>query len=337
MHEIRLWAPTIPTEITVGADLAEVFSTILSAIEPGIHDGDVLVIASKVVAKAQGLLRSDSSLDAEIDAHSQRLVALRRTEHGVTKIVQATAGPVVAGAGIASSNVDAGMVSPLPEDADRSARVLRRRFRELTGASVGVVISDTAGRPWRKGVLDYALGVAGVPALTDMRGVADDHDQELPVTVRATADAIASAADLVKGIVGRRPVAVVRGLNIDAGAVVAENGRALNRTGATNWFAYGHVEAGWVALGLNVDDVTELAPSIMIEDDGTRLSRAIHVALRDPVRDFSDLALDVTPPQDGQPATVQILGGDGFTQGLVAGRLEAAARIEEVAVRVVVG
>jgi len=97
------------------------------------------------------------------------------------------------------------------------------------------------------------------------------------------------------------------------------------------------MQAGWVALGLTVDDIAALTSSVMIEDDGTRLSRAIQVALRDPVRDFSELAFDVTPAEEEKPATVQILGGDGFIQGLVAGRLEAAARIEGVPVRVVVG
>ena len=140
---------------------------------------------------------------------------------GSTRIVETRHGLVLAAAGVDASGVEPGSVVLLPLDPDASARRLRSRLLELTGSDVAVVVTDTAGRPWRTGLVDQAIGVAGLAPLEDLRGRDDGYGNVLDATVTATADELAAAADLVKGKLARRPVAVVRGL---AGAVIAEDG-----------------------------------------------------------------------------------------------------------------
>lgn len=234
-------------EVIAGADLA---ALIVDACAVGgwqLADGDIVVVTSKVVAKAEGRVIAADSREDAIDAETVRIVASRATPKGVTRIVQTTHGLVLAAAGVDASNTQPGTVVLLPLDPDASARVLRARLRELAGVSVGVVVTDTMGRPWRLGLTDNAIGAAGVRVLDDLTGTDDAHGRTLEMTVVATADAIAAAADLVKGKLAGRPVAVVRGL---ADAVTDDDGpgaRAVVRSLDEDMFTLGTAEA--VALG----------------------------------------------------------------------------------------
>lgn len=188
--------------------------------------GDILVVAQKVVSKAEGRLRRLSEIEptteavalaAEID-HDPRLVqaildeSVRVVRKQRILIVETRQGFICANAGIDHSNVPGeDTVSLLPEDSDRSAGELRARVRELAGVEVAIIVSDTFGRAWRMGIENVALGVAGIPVFADYRGQLDDHGKELQVTVVAIADELACAAELVMGKTARVPVVVIRG------------------------------------------------------------------------------------------------------------------------------
>ncbi|MER8188238.1 coenzyme F420-0:L-glutamate ligase [Kitasatospora sp. NPDC094015] len=221
-------------EIAAGADLAE-----LIAKAGEFEDGDILLVTSKIVSKAEDrLLRADDR-EAAIDAETVRVVARR----GTTRIVENRNGLVMAAAGVDASNTPPGTVLLLPEDPDGSARALRARLQQLTGRRLAVLITDTFGRPWRNGLTDVAIGAAGLPVLEDHRGRTDSHGNQLAMTVTATADELAAAADLVKGKATGTPVAVVRGL---AGLVTVEDGegaRAMVRSPAEDMFRLGTSEA----------------------------------------------------------------------------------------------
>ena len=162
-----------------------------------------------IEAKAEGQ-RLDIDRESAIDAETVRVVARR----GGTRIVQTRHGFVMAAAGVDESNVTKGEVLLLPVDPDASARRIRAGVRSLTGVNVGVVISDTFGRPWRVGVTDAAVGFAGLLPFEDLRGTVDPYGNELHVTLTCTVDEIAAAADLVKGKLNGIPVAIVRGLSV---------------------------------------------------------------------------------------------------------------------------
>ncbi|MFE2928720.1 coenzyme F420-0:L-glutamate ligase [Streptomyces goshikiensis] len=191
-------------EVRPGDDLA----ALIAAAAPGLRDGDVLLVTSKIVSKAEGrIVRADSREDA-IDAETVRVVARR----GPLRIVENRQGLVMAAAGVDASNTEPGTVLLLPEDPDASAAAIRAGLREALSVDVGVVVTDTFGRPWRTGLTDVAIGAAGVRVLEDLRGAADAHGNPLSATVVATADELAAAGDLVKGKAAGLPVAVVRGL-----------------------------------------------------------------------------------------------------------------------------
>lgn len=193
-------------EITTGADLAGLIAAAALA-GPGLQDGDILVITSKIVSKAEGrVLRGDR--ESAIRAETVRVVARR----GPTTISQTRHGLVMAAAGVDESNTAPGTLVLLPVDPDGSAETLRKGIGERAGARIGVVITDTMGRPWRAGQTDSAIGAAGIVPLRDHRGQADTFGNVLEVTMAAVADEIAAAADLVKGKTTGVPVAVVRGL-----------------------------------------------------------------------------------------------------------------------------
>ncbi|MGC0143937.1 coenzyme F420-0:L-glutamate ligase [Pseudactinotalea sp. Z1732] len=213
-------APEGLPEITSGTDLAAVLTPVLGRLtwpdaEPGIVDDDVVVIASKIVAKSEGRLMAAASREEAIDAESVREVARRDREDGPPlRIVQTHHGLVLAAAGVDTSNVPPGMVLLLPKDPDASARAIRRGLHARLGARPAVLITDTVGRPWRRGVADIAIGAAGIEVLADLRGQHDAQGVPLQATIIAQADEIAAAADLVRGKTGGRPVAVVRGLSV---------------------------------------------------------------------------------------------------------------------------
>ncbi len=179
----------------------------------GLRDGDIVVITSKVVSKSEGRVVSAASREEVIESETIRLVATRSTATGVTQIAQTRHGLVMAAAGVDASNVDAGQVVLLPTDPDASARGIRAAIATATGTRIGVVVTDTMGRPWRMGVTDVAIGAAGLAVLDDHTGRIDPFGRTLEMTVIAIADEVAASTDLVKGKVRGAPVAVVRGLD----------------------------------------------------------------------------------------------------------------------------
>lgn len=217
MTTLQVVAPDGIGEVAPGADLVALLAPALASVtwpdgSVGLADGDVVVVTSKVVAKAEGQIVVASSRDDVIDAQSVRVVAERTTPRGVTRIVQTRHGLVLAAAGVDASNVAAGTVVLLPDDPDASARVLRAGLSARLGVALAVVVTDTMGRPWRIGVADVAIGAAGLVVLDDHTGRLDPHGRPLEMTVVAVADEVAAAGDLVKGKLAGRPVAVVRGL-----------------------------------------------------------------------------------------------------------------------------
>jgi coenzyme F420-0:L-glutamate ligase len=239
-----------------------------------LQDGDVLVVTSKVVSKIEGrlvALESDdsdareASRQAAIEAETVRVVARR----GPLSIVQTRHGLVLAAAGVDVSNVSRSELALLPLDPDRSAHELRDSLRERLGVSVGVLITDTMGRPWRGGLTDVAIGVAGITAVTDPRGQFDRYGNRLGVTQVAVADEIAGAADLVKGKLGGIPVAVVRGLAPDG--KLPDDGagsRDLVRPADEDMFRLGTAEA--IALG-RADAVGAEMPAPRLHADAVQV------------------------------------------------------------------
>lgn len=178
-----------------------------------LRDGDVVVVTQKVVSKAEGrIVAVDDSVEAKVALVEQEAVRVLRRRDELL-ITETSHGFVCANSGIDLSNVVSGTAALLPIDPDRSARKLRDRLRAVHGVEVGVVISDTFGRPWRQGVTDVAIGVAGVAAIVDLRGTLDAGGRELVATEVAVADEIAAAAELVMGKAAGVPAAVVRGID----------------------------------------------------------------------------------------------------------------------------
>ncbi len=203
-------------EIEPGADLSHVVAARLAprhARGPTLCQGDVIVVTQKIVSKAEGRL---VPVDVDDPAARRALVeqesvrVLRR--RGDLIISETSHGFICANAGIDLSNVAEGTAALLPEDSDRSARRIRAGLRHLCGVEVGVVISDTFGRPWRQGVTDVAIGCAGVAAVIDLRGTLDAYGRELMVTEVCVGDELAAAAELVMGKDRGIPAAIVRGV-----------------------------------------------------------------------------------------------------------------------------
>lgn len=170
--------------------------------------GDIIVISSKAVAKAEGRVVTGHSRNEVIDSETVRLVA----ERGDLKIVETRHGLVLAAAGVDASNTETDSLVLLPLDPDRSARSLRAALQDVVAGPIAVVITDTAGRPWRLGQTDIAIGVAGLAPVLDLRGTHDSHGNTLTVTMPAVADEVAAASELVMGKAAGTPAAVVRGL-----------------------------------------------------------------------------------------------------------------------------
>ena len=215
-------------EIRPGDDLG----ALIADAAPGLQSGDVVVVAQKVVSKAEGRLRDLATVTASGRARelAERLGADPRLVQVILDestrvvrddrvlIVETRQGFVCANAGVDRSNVAGDdSVSLLPVDCDASAQALRNRITELSGAQVGVVVSDTFGRAWRMGLVNVALGVAGIPAVVDYRGRPDDFGMPLQATLVAMADELAAAAELLMGKTRRVPAVVVRGLDVFEG------------------------------------------------------------------------------------------------------------------------
>ena len=228
-------APDGVPEIEPGADLA---AELLARAE--VRAGDILVVTSKVVSKAEGRV-VDGDRDALLPGETVRVVARR----GPTTIVRNHLGLIMAAAGIDGSNVEAGRSVLLPLDPDASARRLRVAIADRTGANVGVLISDTAGRAWRMGQTDIAIGAAGVVVMEDYAGRVDAHGNQLAVTAPAVADELAGLAELASGKLGARPFVVISG-RADLVLPLGDDGSgagALIRPEGEDLFGYGAREA----------------------------------------------------------------------------------------------
>jgi coenzyme F420-0:L-glutamate ligase/coenzyme F420-1:gamma-L-glutamate ligase len=216
-------------EVSPGDDLGALISS-----NSDLKDGDILVVAQKVVSKSEGRLislhtvtageeavRIASNLIADPDPRMVQVVldeSVRVLRSHRVLITETPHGFVCANSGVDHSNIPGDdVLTLLPKDPDGSADRLRRSLRELADVEVGVIISDTFGRPWRLGIVNVALGIAGLPALVDLRGTVDDTGKPLNATVLAVADDIAAAAGLVMGKTERTPAVIVRGLQIDGG------------------------------------------------------------------------------------------------------------------------
>jgi coenzyme F420-0:L-glutamate ligase/coenzyme F420-1:gamma-L-glutamate ligase len=193
-------------EIARGADIADEIFHAASEQGTALRDGDCVVVTQKIVSKAEGRI---VELDGA-DARARRALIERR--RGELVISETAHGFVCANAGIDLSNVPAGRAALLPADPDRSARRVRDGLRARHGVDIAVIVSDTFGRPWRLGLTDVAIGVAGIAGVVDLRGERDAGGRELQVTEVAIADEIAGAAELVMGKAARVPAAIVRGL-----------------------------------------------------------------------------------------------------------------------------
>jgi coenzyme F420-0:L-glutamate ligase/coenzyme F420-1:gamma-L-glutamate ligase len=266
---LTVTAPDGVPEVRAGDDLAELLVPVVE-----LADGDIVVVTSKVVSKAEGRV-VDGDREDWITAESVRLVARR----GATRIVRNRLGLTMAAAGVDASNVARGTVVLLPLDPDASAARLRRAIAARTGRNVGVLVTDTAGRAWREGQTDIAIGAAGVVVMESYVGRVDEHGNELAVTAPAVADEIASAAELAQGKLGGRPFAVVRG-RADLVLPPGQDGAgaaALVRADGADLFGYGAREAVVRAAGLLAEDRTPFgAPATAEEMVEALLRGGIH-------------------------------------------------------------
>ena len=312
-------------EVREGDDLAAI---VLEALRhQGIHlaDGDILVVSSKVASKAMGLRAPASEVGEVVLSQSLRIVAERMTPAGVTRIVESAAGPVMTAAGVDASNTaDTSTVLVLPDDPDAVAAQIRHGVqdgwaaRSGTHLALGVILSDTAGRPWRIGQTDFALGAAGIRVIDDLRGSTDAGGRLLATTERCVADEIAAAADLVKGKTTGVPAAHLRGLgHYVCDGESTDGARDLIRTGPGDWFGYGMVEAVRAALGVEPGTAAAAEvgiPSILPEDVATRAGRALRTALL--------TCPGVSGHVDGD--TLRLEAADDFALGVAAARTEVA-------------
>jgi coenzyme F420-0:L-glutamate ligase/coenzyme F420-1:gamma-L-glutamate ligase len=303
---LEIWGVEGLPEVIADDDIGEL---LLRAGGPDLHDGDVIVVTSKIVSKAQGRLVPGNRFD-HLDAETARVVARR----GDTAIVETHHGFVMAAAGIDASNVPDGMVALLPTDPDRAATEIRNTVRNRAGVDVAVIISDTMGRPWRDGVIDTAIGAAGLDVLWDLRGERDPAGQLLEATVIAIADELAAAADLVKGKLTSTPIAVIRGFpftrkDSDRGA------RPLLRASADDMFRLGTREA----MRAVVEGSAPVAPTSQDQEriDEGSVTRAVSLV--------GSASVSIEVSEGGAVVTVS---GDPLDVGFVLGRLAAALAAE---------
>jgi coenzyme F420-0:L-glutamate ligase/coenzyme F420-1:gamma-L-glutamate ligase len=310
---LRAWPLEGIGEIRRGDDLARIIADHLD--EP-LADGDVLVVTSKIVSKAAGLATTGDR-ESLIEAETDRVVARR----GHTRIVRTLSGLTLAAAGIDASNLEVGTVIPLPRDPDGAARELRARLEELTGVRLGVIVSDTAGRAWRIGQTDIAIGASGIVPLRSFAGVEDAYGNLLAVTSPAVADEIAGAAELVAGKLDGHPVVVVRGLPIEWFGGYDEGAAALIRDEDGDLFGLGARDAVLAAAARG--ELPRGFPAADPDDDLITLARA-----------GADLSLaDVSVAADGS-LEVRSLSEDGVPEAYVeAGALAERLRILARALR----
>jgi len=225
-------------EVSRGDDLA---ALIVGSVD--LEDGDIVVVTSKIVSKSEGRAVLAGDREQAISDETVRVVATREHEGGVIRIVENRQGIIGAAAGVDASNAPDGTVLLLPVDPDASARSLATGIRALTGHAIGVILSDTLGRPWREGQTDIAIGAAGVHVFDDLRGSTDAAGKPLAVTMPCVADELAAAAELVKGKTSGVPVAVIRGLGRYVGDLDLPGARSIQRPPERDLFRVGADEA----------------------------------------------------------------------------------------------
>jgi len=310
-------------DVTAGDDLAE----LIGNAAPWLRDGDILVVTSKIVSKAEGRLVDVPADGPEREAARADLLAAETARvvarRGPTAIVQTHHGFVMAAAGIDASNVDKTHLVLLPVDPDASARRLRAALRGR-GLDVAVVISDTMGRTWRNGLTDVALGAAGIEPFRDHRGQIDPYGNELQVTQMAVIDELAGAGELVKGKMDQVPVAVIRGFRRE----LADDGPgavALVRDADADMFSLGTAEAQ--AAGLRAA-ATMSSAALGDAVDAAAVDRALATVSgavapgTGITRSDDGTALHLSPPEPAAAALIR-LGAD-------AHRLRAALAAEGV-------
>lgn len=336
-------------EVEAGDDLAALLVAGIRRSGLTVQAGDVLVVTSKVVSKALGLSVADVDRRSVVDRETVRIVAERATTSGATRIVEGRCGVVAAAAGVDASNTGpSGRILVLPRRPDRVSARLRGEIAALLPdrPHFGLILSDTAGRPWRAGQVDFALGAHGLRVLDDHRGRRDADGRELAVTAIAVADELAAAADLVKGKARGIAAALVRGAaewvipadDADAASSWRAGATRLIRTGPGDFFALGHIEAARAALGhppgsASSDRIGIRA--VTTEPLRTRVERAVALALDDPGAGSESgaptgppAASRTTPPApdagpDGR-LTIAIPCPEPYAAGRLAARLEVA-------------
>jgi coenzyme F420-0:L-glutamate ligase/coenzyme F420-1:gamma-L-glutamate ligase len=311
-------------EIRDGDDLV---GMLVEAVGPDLlRDGDVLAVTQKAVSKAEGrLVPAPGGKEEWVQRESRRVVARRED----LVIAETRHGLVCAAAGVDESNVPAGMVSLLPEDPDASAARLRAEIAARAGVSIGVVITDTFGRPWRRGLVDVAIGCAGIASALDLRGTRDAVGRPLEVTVMALADQVAAAAGLVMGKASSIPAAVIRGLTVDGPQGVAGD---LLRSPDEDLFRFGPLEVLSARRTVRRFGPGTVPREVLVRAVAAALTAPVPHGSRHPTRPWAWVLLESEPSRrrylDAMAeAWVRDLREDGAEEGVIERRLASSEAV----------
>jgi coenzyme F420-0:L-glutamate ligase / coenzyme F420-1:gamma-L-glutamate ligase len=311
-------------EVEGGADLAALVLDALGS--DALRAGDVVAVSQKAVSKAEGrMVAAPHGKAAWVERETARVVARRED----LVIAETRHGLVCASAGVDESNVPAGMVTLLPEDPDASAARIREAIRSRAGVDVGVIVTDTFGRPWRRGLVDVAIGAAGLPAALDLRGSPDALGRPLEVTVMALADQVAAAAGLVMSKAASVPAAVVRGLSAEGAHGTA---RQLVRPPDEDMFRFGPLEALSARRTVREFGPGTVPREVLIRSVAAALTAPVPHGSRHPSRPWAWVLLESEPARrrylDAMAeAWVRDLREDGVDQAEIERRLASSEAV----------